>query len=117
MQFVYLLITCISLMKPFSLTSLFSITRVNLFLFTRIVTRASLLALAKSIYYSDRKPLACQKLMKGPGFEKCPTLGQHKICKCPTPRTAGTDRRAQLELTDALRVDFHCCVIFTCVPT
>ena len=86
---------------------------------------------APSVYlYYDRKPRACQKLRDFAGVGKCPAPGQHKICKSPTP---GTDKAgncpavargggvgegwAQLELTDALRVDFHCCVIFTCVQT
>ena len=46
-QFVFLLIRSIFL-KPFSLSSLFSITPFNFFLFTRIITRASLSAVDKS---------------------------------------------------------------------
>ena len=56
-------------------------------------TGASLLALAKSIYYLDWKPRACQKLVGGGGavLANASPLGKAKFANAP-PR--GLTRRA-----------------------
>ena len=64
-----------------------------------------------------------------PGLANARALGSTKFANALPPRLTrranapqypkegGRGRWAPLELTDALRVDFHCCVIFTCVHT
>ena len=59
---------------------------------------ASLLALAKSIYYYDRKPRVCQKLGNGPGLANGRPPGSAKFANAPLPgltvaRGEGAGRR------------------------
>ena len=62
-QFVFLLIRSISL-EPFSLSSSLSVTQFNFFCLHVLLTRASLLALAKSMYYTSISLSALRILLR-----------------------------------------------------